>query len=234
MVDYREVYRTEATRYDRMVDAEDADGAVMATLEALVELGAARVVEVGIGTGRLTRKLARRGASVVGVEPENAMLQIAKTRVAEDGGDPSGLVIGSLDALPFPDRGADLSVAGWVFGHQRSFEPVRWRETVGAGLAEMSRVVRPGGMVVLFETLGTAVEQPGVRADLAELQLHLETEHGFVRRVLRTDYVFESAEEAAVALEFFFGADVAARIREREWARVPEWTGAWSKRVGGP
>jgi len=231
MPDYREIYRCAAPAYDRMVAHEDVDGAVIATLAGLVPLDGARVIEVGVGTGRVTRQLVRSGARVRGVEPEQAMLTIAQEHVRTLGGDSSALVLGSLDALPFETASAELAVAGWVFGHQRSFEPLRWRETVSVGIAEMTRVVTRGGHVVLFETLGTAVEEPFVRPDLAELQDDLERSHGFERRILRTDYQFAHAEEAATTLAFFFGSAVAERIRERGWARVPEWTGAWCKRV---
>jgi ubiquinone/menaquinone biosynthesis C-methylase UbiE len=229
MRDYAAIYRSSADQYDRMVTAEDTDRAVISSLASLLDLSGARVVEVGVGTGRITRQLVAARAKVVGVEPVAAMLAIARRHVAELGADASGLVEGSLASLPFASAGADLAVAGWVFGHQRSFEPDRWRDTVAAGVAEMLRVVRPGAPVVLFETLGTAVEAPTVRPELAELQAHLEQPLGFTRRVVRTDYAFATADEAADTLAFFFGDAVASEIRRRDWARVPEWTGVWTR-----
>lgn len=232
MTDYPKIYKQQAALYDAMVAAEDVNRAVMQTLREIVpELKGSQVVEVGVGTGRITTQLVEAGASVRGIEIEPAMLAIARDHLVRMGADASGLVVGSLDALPWEDASADLGVAGWVFGHQRSFEPERWRATVSRGVAELERVVRPGGGVLLFETLGTAVEAPGVREDLAELQHYLEQPLGFERRVIRTDYVFASAANAAEALEFFFGSTVAQRVRDRGWARVPEWTGCWHKRV---
>lgn len=232
MTDYPKIYKEQAALYDAMVDAEDADGAVMQALREIAPaLEKAEVVEVGVGTGRITKQLVTAGAFVRGIEIEPAMLTIAQGHLVRLGADASALTLGSLDSLPWPDASADLGVAGWVFGHQRSFEPDRWRATVSRGVAELERVVRPGGKVVLFETLGTAVEAPGVREDLAELQRFLEHPLGFERRVIRTDYVFPTAARAAEALEFFFGSAVARRVRDRNWARVPEWTGCWSKAV---
>lgn len=230
MVDYLDIYRTDAGRYDLMVGAEDVDRCVIAALAALVPLQGASVIEVGVGTGRITKQLVAAGARVLGVEPEEAMLCMAQKGIAALGADPDGLVIGSLASLPFETASADLSVAGWVFGHQRSFEPERWKSTVAAGIGELQRVTRSGGWIVLFETLGTAVEEPAVRSDLAELYRYLEDGFGFQRRVLRTDYAFASAADAAAGLRFFFGDALAERVLARGWARVPEWTGCWSRR----
>jgi ubiquinone/menaquinone biosynthesis C-methylase UbiE len=230
MADYASIYRDSADAYDRMVAHEDVDRRVVASLEAWGPLSGKRVVEVGVGTGRITGQLVSAGATVVGVEPAPAMLALAKQRVAGLGGDPSLLVAGSLDALPFAEASADLAVAGWVFGHQRSFEPGRWRAAVTRGVEEMRRVTRPDGHVVLFETMGTAVPEPGVRADLAELLDFLALHLGFERTLLRTDYAFETADEAAEALRFFFGDAVAERIRDSGWARVPEWTACFVRK----
>ncbi|NUP08539.1 MAG: class I SAM-dependent methyltransferase [Polyangiaceae bacterium] len=234
MTDYAAIYRLEAERYDAMVSAEDVDREVRATIAGKQSLVGATVVEVGVGTGRITRQLMDLGARVIGVEPEAPMLRIAHDHVRALGGNPADLVVGALESLPFADASADLGVAGWVFGHQRTFEPDRWRRTVTTGVRELDRVVRKDGWILLFETLGTAIEAPGVRPDLAELQSYLEEELGFSRSVLRTDYSFASADEAAEALGFFFGDAIAARIRERGWSRVPEWTGCWARRSPGP
>jgi len=230
MPDYKALYRTQALAYDRMVSAEDVDGAVLKALERTRPLAGARVVEVGIGTGRVTRQLVRSGAVVFGVEPELAMLDVARSHVTALGGDASLLVQGALASLPFPDASADLGVAAWVFAHQRRFEPDAWRSTVDGGIRELRRVVREGGAIVLFETLGTFVTEPCVPAELEELYRHLETEWGFVREALRTDYQFESAEVAAEEMRFFFGDENAKRVLEHGWARVPEVTAAFRLR----
>jgi hypothetical protein len=56
----------------------------------------------------------------------------------------------------------------------------------------------------------------------------LEEEHGFARQTISTDYAFSSVAEAVAYTEFFFGAELAGRIRAHGWARLPEWTGVWS------
>ncbi|MFQ5612008.1 MAG: hypothetical protein ACE5H9_07720 [Anaerolineae bacterium] len=41
-------------------------------------------------------------------------------------------------------------------------------------------------------------------------------------------------DEAVARTEFFFGADLARAIRERGWARLPEWTGVWGRVLDAP
>jgi hypothetical protein len=38
-------------------------------------------------------------------------------------------------------------------------------------------------------------------------------------------------DEAVERTEFFFGPELAATIRANGWARLPEWTGVWSKKI---
>jgi hypothetical protein len=95
----------------------------------------------------------------------------------------------------------------------------------------MRRVARPDGALVIFETMGTAVAEPAPpTAGLAEYYAWLEREIGFERRLIRTDFAFESVDAAAEACGFFFGEPYARLIREKRWARVPEWTGMWWRR----
>ena len=76
---------------------------------------AARVVDVGAGTGHLAEPLARAGARVVAVEPASAMLAVCAERVR---GLPVGLVCAPAEATGLPDSSADLVVladaAQWV------------------------------------------------------------------------------------------------------------------------
>jgi ubiquinone/menaquinone biosynthesis C-methylase UbiE len=138
---------------------------------------------------------------------------------------------GSADALPVDDGVADVAIAGWVFGHFRHWMPDGWREDVARAIAEMERVVAPGGAIVIIETLGTGRgEGPAPPNDaLAEYYTWLESEHGFTRKAIRTDYAFPDVETAARICGFFFGDSMAKTIRERGSARVAEHTGIWSR-----
>ena len=94
----------------------------------LVPQDAGFVVEVGAGTGKLTRALAALGVRVLAVEPDARMLSVLRERGL-------GGVEGSAESIPVGDGEADAVVAG---------SSLHWFELDDA-LAEFRRVLRAGG-----------------------------------------------------------------------------------------
>jgi SAM-dependent methyltransferase len=110
----------------------------------------ARVLEVGCGPGHLAIRFARQyGLDVTGLDLDPAMIQRARANVDRlgDGRRPSFLV-GDVAALAFPDRSFDLVVSTLSMHH--------WADPT-AGLAEIGRVLRPGGRALVWDL------RPGVR-----------------------------------------------------------------------
>ncbi len=104
----------------------------------LAQVGAgARALDVATGTGDMAIALARRGAEVVGSDFSEQMLALAREKAP-------GIEFewGNALELPYEDESFDVATVG--FG-ARNFGDLR------AGLAEMARVVRPGGRVVVLE-----------------------------------------------------------------------------------
>jgi SAM-dependent methyltransferase len=100
-----------------------------------VDLRAGRtVVDVGAGTGKLTRLLVPTGAHVVAVEPLPAMLAklIESTPDAE-------AILGTAEQLPLPDASADVVTVA---------QALHWFDQTLA-LPEFRRVLRPAGAVAL-------------------------------------------------------------------------------------
>ena len=225
---YHTIYRDHPEDYDALVRAEDCDGNLRAHLRAsLGELSARPVLELGVGTGRVTRWLMQLGAHVRGHELSPAMVDLARARLAAEGYDVTALTVGDAYAGDFGEAWAAAAVAGWVFGHAVSWHPDDWSDRVRRAVTAMKRAVVPGGRVVVIETLGTGHETPSVAPALAQYFALLESE-GFSRTALRTDYAFESAAAAERSARFFFGDAMGDRVRDAGWSRVPECTGVWT------
>ncbi len=224
-MDYHSVYRSNAERYQELVGAEDVDDNLGKALAELVDLAGANVVEIGAGTGRVTRILSGAGARVTATEPARAMITVADRLAGGDGS--VTLAQAEAKAMPFPSATFDLAIAGWVFAHQREWSPDDWRSVVSGFVDEAQRLIADDGTIVLIETLGTGHEEPAPPADLVEYYHWLEDSLGFVRSWIRTDYLFESVERAAEITGSFFGPEFASLVTERGWSRVPECTGIW-------
>jgi len=222
------IYAHQAEAYDRLVGREDQRGHLFAALMGLCRLDGATVVEFGAGTGRLTRLLALMARRVYAFDFAWPMLAQAQQQLSLSG--LSSWRLGQADnrAMPLPDGCADLVIEGWSFGHAVGWSPHDWREQVGTMLGEMRRLLRPHGTAVLIETLGTGQRQPSPPTEgLAELYRWWEEEHGFQHRWVRTDYQFESVDEAESLVGFFFGPELAERVRRERLTILPECSGIW-------
>jgi ubiquinone/menaquinone biosynthesis C-methylase UbiE len=225
---FQEIYATKADLYDRMVTREDYQHNLLPALESIHPLKDAVVIEFGAGTGRLTRLLAPHVKQIHSFDFSLHMLQNA---VLPQTGNWT-LTAADNSRMPLPNNMADIAIEGWSFGHITGWYPETWREEMAAALAEMRRVTRPGGVMVILETLGTGSETPNPpNALLADFYHMLETEQGFSHTWIRTDYQFESVEEADELTRFFFGEDFADRIVREGQTIVPECTGIWFKQV---
>ena len=108
-------------------------------LDALGVVPGDRVADVGCGEGALAAQLARAGLHVTGVEPAARLRERFAHRLAPI--DPeSNVVDGVVDALPFADGELGAVVMTEVLEHVR--------DPAGA-LAELHRVLRPGGRLCL-------------------------------------------------------------------------------------
>jgi ubiquinone/menaquinone biosynthesis C-methylase UbiE len=224
-IDYREIYSRRAEEYDRLVTREDYRGNILQGLAAIRPLSGLKVVELGAGTGRLTRLISPHVQSVLALDRSEHMLRFGQERA----GRPGWLAVAADNRrLPLVDGQADLVVAGWSLGHLVGWHEKTWRDEIALALSEMKRMLRPGGTAVILETLGTGQEAPRPPTEgLAAYYAFLEDEHDFSSTWLRTDYRFNSLEEAEQLVRFFFGPELASRIVQEELLILPECTGIW-------
>jgi SAM-dependent methyltransferase len=102
--------------------------------------GGATAIEIGAGTGLLAERLSDAGLDVVATDPFSQMLEQLRQRR------PSfATVVARGDAIPVPDRSFDLTYCVAVMHHIA--EP----DLVQRTLAEMVRVTRPGGHILVWD-----------------------------------------------------------------------------------
>jgi len=226
---FKEIYNNQAFEYHRMIAREDVEGNLLPAMQRILPLKGKRLLDLGSGTGRIPLLVHSLASQVIALDAAHAMLLEQKDRRAQVQGH-WPLVQGDVRRLPFPAGWADLVTAGWAAGHFCGWYPQTWKEHIGQFVREMQRVVKPGGVLMIFETLTTGSLSPvPPTAKLAAYYQWLERNWGFSRTIIRTDYQFASVEQAVEHTEFFFGSDLAETIRQQGWSRLPEWTGLWHK-----
>ena len=101
-------------------------------------------LDVACGTGDLSIELLRRGFSVTGIDLSEEMLEIAKQKTASANFHSSifNFQLANAEALPFPDDSFDAVTC--AFG-------IRNFVHLEKGLEEMTRVLKPGGRMVILE-----------------------------------------------------------------------------------
>jgi SAM-dependent methyltransferase len=130
------------------------------------------ILDVGCGVGSIALDLAASDPTgrVVGIDLDASQIEAARRSADERGIENAEFLVGSATDVPFPDDLFDAAYANAVLLYLR--EPVR-------ALAEMRRVLRPGGIAAVSDDdLATVVTSP----DLPELRLGAEL---FQRAVIR-------------------------------------------------
>ncbi|HEV2784431.1 MAG TPA: methyltransferase domain-containing protein [Actinophytocola sp.] len=150
-----------------------------ALLGALAPLSGVRLLDVGCGVGLLLREAADRGAWIAGVDAAAELLEVARWALPD-----ADLRVGMPEALPYDNGRFDVVTA---------CHALRYADDQPAALAELVRVVRPGGRVAIgqwadpdgcltrdfLDRIGPAVAGPDLSARGA-LEAHLH-DAGMIR-----------------------------------------------------
>lgn len=228
MVEHENVYTRQADLYEKLILREDYRGNLPVELEKTADFTGKDVLELGAGTGRLTRWLAPRARQVTALDLSPHMLFKAADVLWPEFQSKTILAAGDHTSLPVPSRSADVIISGWSVCYLVSWHPDNWVSLLEQALSEMERVLRPGGRIILVETQGTGGESPNPPDKLVPYYEYLEC-HGYSTTWLRTDYRFETQAEAEEISEFFFGSEMLANIIGAPHPILPECTGIWWK-----
>ena len=91
----------------------DREGREPAAIDGLVDIAGNHVLEVGCGSGRLTRFLASRAASVYAFDPDAAAVDAAKASLSDEVRERVRFGVHDAQALDLPRRRFDLALCGW-------------------------------------------------------------------------------------------------------------------------
>ena len=203
--------------YELENQAVDAAGHVLDAMHALAPWDDRTLVDLGCGAGFWLSRYTGTASKVIGIEPDPALRTAATARTADLPG--IEVLAGSAERLPLPDCSADIVHARFAYFLAPGGD---------GGLAEVLRVVRPGGSLVVVDNdyrwgqfaqlLAAASARPPGHAAAA-----IDTwwrERGALRREVRSELRFSGREDLAAVLHIELPATVA-----RSWlARNPAAT----------
>jgi SAM-dependent methyltransferase len=206
--------------YEIENQALDRGGHVLDAMRALAPWAGRTIVDLGCGTGFWLPQYAAEASRVIGVEPDSVLRARAEARV--DGLPGVEVVAGSAEHLGLPPRSVDVVHARFAY----FFPP-----GADAGLAEVLRVLRPGGTLVVVDNdyrwgefarlLAAAAPAGSPARDKAASTDAWWRERGAARREVRSSWTFGRRRDLEAVLHIEFPASVA-----RAWLiRNPAATG---------
>ena len=224
---YYKIYNFQGATYHEMISFEDVEGNLRPALESVIPFGGKTILDLGTGTGRIP--LLFPDAQVAGLDLHANMLHENQRQQSPD---PGLLVQADMRHLPFLNQSYEIVTSGWVLAHFIRWFGEKWQDQIKNVLNEVARVLQPGGFLIIIETMTTGSLSPAPPTPgLAEYYRWLEEDLDFKLQVIQTDFQFDDLDQAARYAQFFFGENLAKKVRKHNWVRLPEWTGIWSKQI---
>lgn len=226
----RQIYQTDGDRYEALISREDYLGNIPRAIDEIIHVDGLDILDLGAGTGRLTLLLAPHARSIHAFDASAEMLRVCRERLIASGLSNWQVDVADHRELPVEDHSADLVVSGWSVSYLAVWSQENGQAELDKWLNEMNRVLRKDGTIILLESLGTGNEEP-IRLEHVESTYQWLDANGFSSKWIRTDYKFDSMEEAIELSRFFFGEELGDKVEQNQWVMLPECTGVWWRRV---
>ncbi|MBV9831828.1 MAG: class I SAM-dependent methyltransferase [Marmoricola sp.] len=204
--------------------AVDRAGVIPALMRSLAPWDGRDVLDVGCGTGFHLPEFAETARSVTGVEPHADLLAIARRRTRRLAN--VSVLRASATDLPLPDRSVDVVHARWAYFFGPGCEP---------GLAELDRVVRPGGRAFVIDndasrsTFGSWLRRGYPDRDMDEVAAFWSG-LGWTAYPLDMAWTFDSREDLEAVVRIEFPTEVAEEVvATHEGLEVDYAVTVWSR-----
>jgi SAM-dependent methyltransferase len=198
-------------RYELENRALDEAGHVLAAMGACAPWAEQTIVDLGCGTGYWLRRYAAEAARVIGIEPDPVLRAAAISAAAAL--PRTEILAGSAERIPLADDSADVVHARFAY----FFPP-----GTDAGLAEVLRVLKPAGRLVVVDNdyrwgefsrlLAASATRPPL--ETAAMVDAWWRDRGATRREVRSRLEFASRADLSAVLHIEFPAETA-----RHWLR---------------
>ena len=147
-----------AGQWDAIRSLHVAESAVEARMAAMLGTSLGRLVDIGTGTGRMIELFGGAARHAIGIDRSSEMLRLARAKL--DGQQACELRQGDIAALPLDDAAADTVIVHQVLHFLQAPE---------AALAEIARLVAPGGRLLIVDFASHEVEALRVQDSHARL-----------------------------------------------------------------
>jgi ubiquinone/menaquinone biosynthesis C-methylase UbiE len=229
MATHEEIYRNQTDTYEFMISRQPNLAENIKEIRPFQNLD---ILDLGAGSGRLSRVLAEEAKSLICTDISLAMLELLEHNLMQQGIARNWTtIVSDHRELQIADRSIDLAVSGWSICYLTGSENNHWEDNLKQIISELYRVLRPAGTIIIFETMGTGTETPKPPELLTDYYRALEEDYGFHHKWIRMDYHFRDVEEARQSTEFFFGEELTKKILDNHWSIVPECAGIWWKQL---
>lgn len=190
--------------------AVDPDGLIEAAMQAIAPWPGKIILDLGAGTGFHIPRFHEEAAHVIAVEPHGPSRLLAMARVVRAGLTNASVMTGSAERILLPDRSVDIVHARFAYFFGPGCEP---------GLAELARVVRPGGAAFIIDndlrqgTFASWLRRSPYYLDVDPAAVEqFWADHSFTRTSIASEWRFINRADLEAVVRLEFPAVLAAEI----------------------